>query len=683
MDISNLSIATIRSLGIDTINKANSGHPGMVLGSAPALYTLFNKELNIYNKEAEWINRDRFVLASGHEFMVYDPSDGSWINRDRFVLASGHASALLYSMLHLTGFDVTIDDLKNFRQLNSRTPGHPEIEMTHGVDASSGPLGQGIPMAAGMAMAEKFLASQYNKENFDIIDHYTYVLCGDGDMQEGVTYEAASLAGHLSLGKLIVLYDANKVTLDGPLSMSFSENVKKRYEACNWQVLEVKDGNDINEIHKAIKKGKKEQFKPTLIIVNTVIGFGSANQGTNKVHGAPLGKEDGKNAKLSYGFDHDEFYVPEEVYEDFKKKTIKRGKSKFNKWNKLFNEYKEQYPTEAKQLEDAIAGKYSLNIDELLKNYPVGHNDATRNTSLEVIQEVAKQNPTFLSGTADLASSTKTKIKDEDDFSVENYNGRNLVFGIREFAMVAIMNGMTLHKGVKVSAGGFLVFSDYFKAAVRMACLMKLPIILPLSHDSIAVGEDGPTHQPIEQFAMLRSIPNMHVIRPGDAVEMAAAWKLAIESTENPTALILTRQNVETMENSSVEGVSKGAYVIGKEENHLDAIIIASGSEVNLAMKAKKVLLEKGIDVRVVSMPCQEFFDQQDEQYKEAVLPNAMRKRLSVEMASSFGWHKYVGLDGITMSINEFGKSAPAQDVIQSYGFTVDGVVENIEKLLK
>ena len=659
MDISNLSIATIRSLGIDTINKANSGHPGMVLGSAPALYTLFNKELNIYNKEAGWINRDRFVLASGH------------------------ASALLYSMLHLTGFDVTIDDLKNFRQLNSRTPGHPEIEMTHGVDASSGPLGQGIPMAAGMAMAEKFLASQYNKENFDIIDHYTYVLCGDGDMQEGVTYEAASLAGHLSLGKLIVLYDANKVTLDGPLSMSFSENVKKRYEACNWQVLEVKDGNDINEIHKAIKKGKKEQFKPTLIIVNTVIGFGSANQGTNKVHGAPLGKEDGKNAKLSYGFDHDEFYVPEEVYEDFKKKTIKRGKSKFNKWNKLFNEYKEQYPTEAKQLEDAIAGKYSLNIDELLKNYPVGHNDATRNTSLEVIQEVAKQNPTFLSGTADLASSTKTKIKDEDDFSVENYNGRNLVFGIREFAMVAIMNGMTLHKGVKVSAGGFLVFSDYFKAAVRMACLMKLPIILPLSHDSIAVGEDGPTHQPIEQFAMLRSIPNMHVIRPGDAVEMAAAWKLAIESTENPTALILTRQNVETMENSSVEGVSKGAYVIGKEENHLDAIIIASGSEVNLAMKAKKVLLEKGIDVRVVSMPCQEFFDQQDEQYKEAVLPNAMRKRLSVEMASSFGWHKYVGLDGITMSIDEFGKSAPAQDVIQSYGFTVDGVVENIEKLLK
>ena len=658
MDISNLSIATIRSLGIDTINKANSGHPGMVLGSAPALYTLFNKELNIYNKEENWINRDRFVLASGH------------------------ASALLYSLLHLDGFDVTIDDLKNFRQLHSRTPGHPEIEMTHGVDASSGPLGQGIPMATGMAMAEKFLASQYNKENFDIIDHYTYVLCGDGDMQEGVTYEAASLAGHLSLGKLIVLYDANKVTLDGPLSMSFSENVKKRYEACNWQVIEVKDGNDIQEIHKAIKKGKKEQYKPTLIIVNTVIGFGSANQGTNKVHGAPLGKEDGKNTKLSYGFDHEEFYVPEEVYEDFKK-SIKRGKSKFNKWNKLFKEYKNQYPQEAKQLEDAIDGKYTLDVEEIIKNYPAGHNDATRNTSLEIIQEVAKQNPTFLSGTADLASSTKTQIKGQNNFSVEDYSGRNLVFGIREFAMVAILNGMTLHKGVKVSAGGFLVFSDYFKAAVRMACLMKLPIILPLSHDSIAVGEDGPTHQPIEQFAMLRSIPNMHVIRPGDAVEMAAAWKLAIESKENPTALILTRQNVETMAGSSVEGVSKGAYIIGKEEKQCDAIIIASGSEVNLAMNAKTELLKKGIDVRVVSMPCQEIFDQQDEAYKQSVLPNDVRKRLSVEMASSFGWHKYVGLDGIVMSIDEFGRSAPANQVIESFGFTVDKVVENVEKLVK
>jgi len=658
MDISKLSIATIRSLGIDAINKAKSGHPGMVLGSAPALYTLFDKELNICYK------------------------DSAWLNRDRFVLASGHASALLYCMLHLSGYDVTIEDLKNFRQLLSPTPGHPEFALTHGVDASSGPLGQGIPMATGMAMAEKFLAAKFNKENYDIIDHYTYVLCGDGDMQEGVTYEAASIAGHLSLGKLIVLYDANQVTLDGPLSMSFSENVKKRYEACGWQVLEVKDGNDVDSIHKAIKKGKRELFKPTLIIINTVIGFGSKNAGTNKVHGAPLGEEDGKFAKLSYGFDHEDFYVPEEVYDHFKKKSIKRGKTKFNKWNKLVKEYKEHYPQEAKELFDAVEGKYSLDISKIIENYKAGHNDATRNTSLELIQEVAKQNSTFMSGTADLACSTKTEIKGEKNFSVESYDGRNLVFGIREFAMVAIMNGMTLHKGVKVSAGGFLVFSDYFKGAVRMSCLMKLPIILPLSHDSIAVGEDGPTHQPIEQLTMLRSLPNMRVFRPADAIEMAASWKMAVESTENPTALILTRQNVKTMSDSSVEGVSHGAYIIGKEHDRLDAIIIASGSEVNLAMQAKEILYDKGIDVRVVSMPCMELFDIQDKEYKESVLPDSMRKRLSVEMGSDYGWYKYVGLDGIAMSINEYGRSAPASHVIEYFGFNVENVVKNIEKLV-
>ena len=658
MDISELSIATIRSLGIDTINKAKSGHPGMVLGSAPALFTLFDKELNVCSK------------------------DSAWINRDRFVLASGHASALLYSLLHLSGFDISIDDLKNFRQLNSATPGHPEFALTHGVDASSGPLGQGIPMATGMAIAEMFLANQFNKENYDIIDHYTYVLCGDGDMQEGVTYEAASIAGHLSLGKLIVLYDANQVTLDGPLSMSFSENVKKRYEACGWQVIEVNDGNDINAIAKALKKAKKEAFKPSLIIVNTIIGFGSVNQGTNKVHGAPLGIEDGKNAKLSYGFDHEDFYVPEEVYAHFKNKSIKRGKTKYNKWNKLVKEYENEYPELAKQLFDAINGKFTLDIENILKNYTPGHSDATRNTSLEIIQEVAKQNPTFMSGTADLACSTKTQIKGEKNFSTENYGGRNLVFGIREFAMVAIMNGMTLHKGIKVSAGGFLVFSDYFKGAIRMSCLMQLPIILPLSHDSIAVGEDGPTHQPIEQLTMLRSLPNMRVFRPADAVEMSAAWKYAVESQKNPTALILTRQNVTTMENSQVDGVYHGAYVIGKEKEQLDAIIIATGSEVNLAMEAKEVLYKKGIDVRVVSMPCMELFDIQDKDYKESVLPNNMRKRLSIEMGSEYGWHKYVGLDGQIMSINEFGRSAPAADVIDYFDFNVEAVVKNIENMI-
>ena len=658
METSTLSIAAIRALGIDTINKANSGHPGMVLGSAPAIYTLFTKEMNFYHKQSKWFNRDRFVLASGH------------------------ASALLYTMLHLSGYQISMDDLKNFRQWKSNTPGHPECDITDGVDASSGPLGQGIPMATGMALAEKFLATKYNKEGYNVVDHYTFVLCGDGDMQEGVTYEAASLAGHLSLGKLIVLYDANQVTLDGPLSMSFSEDVKKRYEAIGWQVISVADGNDINAIQKAIRKGKKELYKPTLVIVNTIIGYGSSNQGTNKVHGNPLGKEDGKNAKLSYGFDHEEFYVPDEVYEDFANTCIKRGKNRYNKWNRLFKEYEKNYPELAQELKDAIDGKYSLDVEEVTKKYVPGFSDATRNTSLEMIQEVAKQNPTFMSGTADLACSTKTEIASEETFSVENYSGRNLVFGICEFAMVAIMNGITLHTGIKVSAGGFLVFSDYFKAALRMACLMKLPIIIPLSHDSIAVGEDGPTHQPIEQLAMLRSLPNVQVLRPADAIETAGAWKIAIESTKNPTAIILTRQNVTTLKNTSVENVGKGAYIVGPEVDRIDAIIIATGSEVNLAMEAKEALFEQGIDVRVVSMPSMELFEKQDDDYKEMVLPRNIRARLSIEMASDFGWHKYVGLDGKTMSVSRFGTSAPASVVIENYGFTVENVIKNIKDIL-
>lgn len=659
MDISSLSIATIRGLGIDAINEANSGHPGMVLGSAPALYTLFTKEMNFYHKQSNWFNRDRFVLASGH------------------------ASSLLYSLLHLARYNISIDDLKQFRQFGSITPGHPECDITDGVDASSGPLGQGIPMALGMAMAEKFLAQKYNKSGFDIVDHFTYALCGDGDMQEGVTYEAASLAGHLSLGKLIVLYDANKVTLDGPLSLSFSENVKKRYEAIGWQVIEVDDGNDTNAILKAIRKGKKESFKPTLIIVNTVIGFGSKNQGTSAVHGNPLGKEDGKNAKLSYGFDYEDFYVSDMVYDDFANTCIKRGKNRYNKWKRLLKEYSELYPELAKELDDAINDRYSVDFEEISKKYNVGHSDATRNTSFEIINEIASQIPTFMSGTADLACSTKTTIVGEKNFSTEYYDGRNLVFGIREFAMVAIMNGMTLHKGIRVSAGGFLVFSDYFKAALRMACLMKLPIILPLSHDSIAVGEDGPTHQPIEQFAMLRSIPNMQVLRPADANEMQAAWKIAIESKEHPTALILTRQNVENMATTNEDGVRKGAYIVGKEVNKIDAIIIASGSEVNLAMNAKNALIKENIDVRVVSMPSMELFEQQDKKYKESILPLNIRKRLSIEMASDFGWHKYVGLDGRTMSVNKFGTSAPAPQVIEAYGFTLENVVNNIKEMIK
>ncbi|MCD7894160.1 MAG: transketolase [Erysipelotrichaceae bacterium] len=652
MNQSELSIATIRSLGIDMINKANSGHPGMVLGSAPALYTLFTNELKV------------------------NPKDSSWFNRDRFVLASGHASALLYSLLHLSGFDLSMDDLKQFRQWNSRTPGHPEYHVTDGVDASSGPLGQGIPTAVGMALAERYLANRYNKKDYNIIDHYTYVLCGDGDMEEGVTYEGASLAGHLSLGKLIVLYDSNHVTLDGPLELAFSENVKKRFEAMGWQVINVNDGNDTEAILKAIKKAKKDVFKPTLIIMDTVIGYGSINQGTNTVHGAPLGEIDGKNAKLSYGFDHEDFYVPDEVYDDFNSKVALRGQKQYKKWQKLVNNYKQKYTAEAKELEDAINDQYHLDYDELMKQFPEGTSEATRVTSEKIINEIAKQNPNFLSGTADLASSTKTVIKDGGRFGCDNYAGRNLYFGIREFAMVCIMNGITLHKGLKVASGGFLVFSDYFKAALRMSCLMKLPIILPLSHDSIAVGEDGPTHQPIEQLAMLRSMVNLQVIRAADAYEMCAAWKKAIETKDKPTALILTRQNVENITHATYDDVCHGAYIVSSEKETLDGILIASGSEVALAIKAQKILLEKGHDVRVVSMPSMDLFDQQSNEYKESVLPTSMRKRLGIEMSSDFGWYKYVGLDGQMMCVNEFGKSAPASKMIENYGFTVDHVVE-------
>ena len=652
MNQSELSIATIRSLGIDMINKANSGHPGMVLGSAPALYSLFTKEYKVF------------------------PAHSQWINRDRFVLASGHASSLLYSLLHLSGFQVSMDDLKQFRQWGSCTPGHPEVELTDGVDASSGPLGQGIPMAVGMAMAEAFLATRYNKKDYPVIDHYTYVLCGDGDMQEGVTYEASSLAGHLSLGKLIVLYDANNVTLDGPLNYSFSEDVKKRYESMNWQVICVQDGNDYEAIAKAIKKAKKEVYKPTLIIVNTIIGFGSRNQGTSKVHGAPLGEEDGQYAKRQYGFEYDNFFVPEEVYDDFKKNVFNRGKRAYNKWNKMMDTYKTEYPDLYQELFQNINDEYSFDETAFIEEYQDGISEATRVTSEKLINAIAAQNPTFLSGTADLASSTKTIIKNAERFSCENYGGCNLFFGIREFAMVAIMNGMTLHKGIKVAAGGFMVFSDYFKAALRMACLMKLPIILPLSHDSIAVGEDGPTHQPVEQLAMLRSMPNIQVIRAADAYEMCGAWKKAVETNDCPTALILTRQNVTNFTHATYEDVCHGAYVVSQEKDNLDGIIIATGSEVELAMQAQKALLEQGKDVRVVSMPSMELFDQQDDSYKEKVLPKHIRKRLAVEMACDFGWHKYVGLDGKVISVNQFGASAPANIVIQKYGFTVENIVE-------
>ncbi len=659
MEISDLSVATIRALCIDMINRAASGHPGMALGSAPALYTLFTKELLI------------------------NPNNPDWFNRDRFVLASGHACSLLYSMLHLSGFAISMDDLKAFRSWQSITPGHPEYHLTPGVEASSGPLGQGIPMALGMAVAEKALAAKFNRPGYDIIDHYTYVLCGDGDLQEGVTYEACSLAGHYSLGKLIVIYDSNKVTLDGPIDLSFSEDVKKRFLACGFEVIEVQDGNDINALAKALKRAKRNQFKPTIIINNTVIGYGSANQGTNKVHGNPLGKDDGIYAKKSYGFEHEEFYVPDEVYDHFHKKVAQRGANKNKKWDKLMLSYKEEYPDLYEELMHSINDDFDIDYEVDLPTYPTDHVDASRNTSNQIINSIAKVYPSFYAGAADLSASTKSNISGEKAFLPESYDGHNFYYGIREFAMVTMMNGMTLHGGMRVISGAFAVFSDYLKGGLRMSSLMGLPIILCLTHDSIAVGEDGPTHQPVEQLAMLRSMVDVQVIRPCDANETVAAWRLALETKDRPTCLLLTRQNLKNHENTSYEGVKHGAYVVGYEKEKIDAIIIATGSEVELALQAKESLAEEGIDVRVVSMPSFDRFEAQNEEYKQSVLPKEVTKRLSVEMSTTFGWGKYVGLDGISLGIDSYGASAPADVIIENYGFTVENVKSKIYELLK
>ncbi len=653
MNIEQLCINSIRTLGIDAINKANSGHPGVVLGAAPMAHTLWAKHMNI------------------------NPKNSNWFNRDRFVLAAGHGSMLLYSLLHLTGYDVSIEDLKNFRQWGSKTPGHPEYKHTDGIDATSGPLGQGIPMAVGMAMAERFLAARYNKENFNLIDHYQFAICGDGDLMEGVTSEASSLAGHLGLGKLVVLYDSNNICLDGKLNDSFTEDVLKRYEAYGWHVQKVEDGNNIEEISKAIECAKKEIDKPSIIEIKTIIGFGSKNQGTNSVHGAPLGKEDGVFAKEAYGWEQEEFNVPKEVYSYYKENIQIKGESLEDQWNSLFEKYKLEYPELAVELEKAIAGELVVNLNEVLPQYETGHSDATRNSNNEAINKIAEAIPYFLGGSADLSASNKTLIKGEGKFIVDSDSDRNIYFGVREFAMATILNGMALHGGVKVYGGTFFVFSDYLKPAVRMAAIMGLPVTYVLTHDSIAVGEDGPTHEPIEQLSMFRTIPNMVTMRPADAVETAAAWRVAVESKDHPTALALTRQNVTVMEGASYEGVSKGAYVISKCDGDCHGILLATGSEVNLAVKAQKELANEGINVNVVSMPSVELFERQSKEYKESILPKSI-KVLAIEMASTALWYKYA--DEV-IGIDTFGASAPAETVIREYGFTVENVVDRFKKI--
>lgn len=657
------AINTIRTLSIDAIEKANSGHPGLPMGAAPMAYTLFT------------------------DFMNHNPKNSKWFNRDRFILSAGHGSMLLYSLLHLCGYDVTIDDIKSFRQFKSRTPGHPEVLDTDGVEATTGPLGQGVAMAVGMAMAEAHLAAKYNKENFPIIDHYTYSLVGDGDIMEGISHEAASLAGHLGLGKLIVLYDSNDISLDGDLNKAYSDNVQKRFEAYNWQFIRVEDGNDVEEIRKAIQQAKENKDQPTLIEIKTIIGYGSPNKSNSSAsHGAPLGEEEVKLTKEYYKWDYEPFYVAEDVYKHFEEKVVERGKQKEAEWNELFEQYKAKYPELGKELEIAMNNELPAGWDENLPTYEAGKDVlATRKASGDMINAFAKTVPNLFGGSADLASSNNTLMKDEADFTKESYDGRNIWFGVREFAMGAALNGMALHGGLKVYGGTFFVFSDYLRAAIRLSAIMKTPVTYVFTHDSIAVGEDGPTHEPVEHLASLRAMPNVSVIRPADGNETQAAWRLALESADKPTALVLTRQGLPTLENTAeraLEGVKRGAYVVSDGEGEPDAILLATGSEVSLAIEAQKELAKENINVRVVSMPSWDRFEQQDESYKEEVIPSHIKKRVAIEMGSSLGWHKYVGDEGKVMSVDTFGASGKGDIVVKEYGFTVENVVQHVKSLL-
>ncbi|NSV39336.1 transketolase [Enterococcus faecalis] len=657
-----LGVNTIRTLSIEAVQKANSGHPGLPMGAAPMAYALWTKHLK-----------------------VNPTTSRNWVDRDRFVLSAGHGSAMLYSLLHLSGYNVTIDDLKNFRQWDSKTPGHPEVHHTDGVEATTGPLGQGIAMAVGMAMAEAHLAATYNRDSFPIMDHYTYAICGDGDLMEGVSQEASSMAGHMKLGKLIVLYDSNDISLDGPTSKAFTENVGARYEAYGWQHILVKDGNDLDEIEAAIEAAKAETDKPTLIEVKTVIGYGAPKEGTSSVHGAPIGEEGITAAKAVYGWEYPDFTVPEEVAARFKETMIDEGQKAEAAWNEMFKNYEHAHPELAKQFKEAFANQLPEGWEQELPKYELGTSAASRVTSKETIQAISKVVPSFWGGSADLSASNNTTVAAEKDFEPGQYEGRNIWFGVREFAMAAAMNGIQLHGGSHVYGGTFFVFTDYLRPAIRLAALQKVPVTYVLTHDSVAVGEDGPTHEPIEQLASVRCIPNVHVIRPADGNETVAAWKIAMTSTETPTILVLSRQNLPVLEGTlehASDSVQKGAYVLSPQKGEQPAgILIATGSEVNLAVEAQAKLAEEGIDVSVVSMPSFDLFEKQSAEYKESVLPKAVTKRVAIEAAASFGWERYVGTEGKTITIDHFGASAPGGLVLEKFGFTPENVVNTYKSL--
>ncbi|MCR1950514.1 transketolase [Clostridium sp. DSM 100503] len=652
-ELDKLSINAIRVLSADAIQKSNSGHPGLPLGAATMAFTLWSK-------------------------MNHNGKNPNWDNRDRFILSAGHGSMLEYSLLHLFGYGIGIEDIKNFRQVGSLTPGHPEYKHTKGVEITTGPLGQGICNAVGMAIAEAYLAQKFNKDKFDIIDHYTYTIVGDGCLMEGISGEASSLAGTLGLGKLIALYDSNNISIEGDTDIAFREDIAKRYEAYGWQVIKVQDGNDIDAISSAIDEAKAETSKPSIIIVKNIIGFGCpAKQGKASAHGEPLGEENIKALKENLGWKLEpSFYVPDEVYENMNK-YINKGIEKEEKWNELFNEYKNSYPELADEYVKWI--KNEVDKDELLNNEEFWSFDkemATRESSGIIINRLASIVPNLIGGSADLAPSNKSYMNNKEDFSAEDRSGQNLHFGVREHAMAAISNGIYAHGGLKIFCSTFFVFSDYMKGAMRLSSLMKLPVTYVLTHDSIGVGEDGPTHQPIEQLAALRSMPNMAVFRPADSKETAAAWYYALTNGETPTSLVLTRQKLPLYEGCPKRAL-KGGYIIKESKKEVpDIILMASGSEVELVYKASDKLFEQGIDARVVSIPCFELFNAQDKDYKESVLPNRVRTRLAVEALTSFGWHKYVGLDGDIISLDTFGESGNANELFKKFGFTVENVVE-------
>lgn len=661
MNIDMKSVNAIRVLSADAIQKANSGHPGLPLGSAAMAYELWAKH------------------------MKHNPADPNWANRDRFILSGGHGSALLYSLLHLFGYGLTIDDMKNFRQLGSKTPGHPEYGHTVGVEATTGPLGAGMAMAVGMAMAENHLAAKFNKEGYPVVDHYTFVLGGDGCMMEGISYEAFSLAGSLGLGKLIVLYDSNNISIEGNTNIAFRENVQERFRAFGFQTLLVKDGNDLEEISKAIEEAKADTTRPTMIEVKTKIGFGCpAKEGKASAHGEPLGAENVAALRKNLGWDTEEsFVIPQDVYDNCKKIAEANAKEE-EAWNAMFADYAQKYP-EMKELWDTYHDK--KRAEKLWDNaefWKVPEKaEATRSLSGKLINIMKEELPNMFGGAADLAPSTKTYMADMGDYSKENPSGNNIHFGIRELAMAAIGNGIALHGGLRPFVSTFFVFSDYVKPMARLSALMGLPLTYVLTHDSIGVGEDGPTHEPIEQLAMFRAMPNFTVYRPADATETAAAWYYAATSEKTPTALVLSRQNLPQLEGSGREAL-KGGYVVAKETKAVpDAIVIASGSEVQLGIEAKKILAEEGVDIRVVSMPSMDVFEQQTQEYKEEILPKNVRARVAVEALSGFGWDKYTGLDGEIISMKSFGASAPGNLLFEHFGITTEAVVAAVKKTLQ